>query len=200
MVLLILILAVVLVILAVAQGKEVTSVDNKTKISDSSVLGIIYTLVLAAILAVFVGVTLNTFYPAPEYPDYESLEVNYNEKGQPATEQDRLNEKANMEKSEEISKKHQKAYQAWQVNASIIIFLAASFLVAVGLFMSGRMAILPNGILLGGFFTLLYGVGLGLSSQSRYAVFFVTTASLVVIVAAGYLKFVRPEKASGSSA
>ncbi|MDI6800358.1 MAG: hypothetical protein QMD53_06860 [Actinomycetota bacterium] len=172
--------------------------ETKSKFSESSVLGIIYTLVLAAILAVFVGIALNTFYPAPEYSEYPREElVQYGEDNKPLTEKDRANEKINNERRVAFEKeveKHEVAYKEWMAVASIVIFIAATLLVALGLFQSGKVHILPNGILLGGFFTLLYGVGLGLASQSRYLIFFVTSASLVVILAAGYLKFVRPER------
>lgn len=94
---------------------------------------------------------------------------------------------------------YEKLQKVWLRTASVVVVITASILVALGLFLAGKMEILPNGTLLGGLFTILYGVGLIIASQSRYLIFFVTTTSLDVIVAAGYLKFVRSERAISNS-
>ncbi|MBW6431790.1 hypothetical protein K0A96_01225 [Patescibacteria group bacterium] len=157
------------------------------KVTDNSVLGIIYTFILAVIITVFVGVTLNTFYPSPEPPETKPTEKPYEE----MTASDKNVEREN----EELYKAHEEERKVWSQNSSIIILIAATVLVALGLFLAGKMTIIPNGILLGGLFTIFMGIILGLASQNRYLIFGVTTASLVVIVGAGYLKFVRvPQK------
>lgn len=156
------------------------------KVTDNSIMGIIYTIILAVIIAVFIGVALNTFYPAPEYPRsdvYESAEF---EKREPTAEEQRGEQR--------IQEEYEAKMQDWSQVASIVILVSATALVALGLFMAEKMPIIPNGILLGGLFTLFYGVVLGFQSNERYLIFGVTTASLVVIVAAGYLKFVKPAK------
>jgi len=51
-----------------------------------------------------------------------------------------------------------------------------------------------NGILLGGLFTIFYGVIVAMMSESRYLIFGVVTVSLAIIVTAGYFKFVKPHK------
>lgn len=153
------------------------------KVTDNSVLGIIYTFILAVIITVFVGVTLNTFYPAPEPPETRPIEKPYEE----MTKEDKDIETYN----EELYRKHEEERKIWSQNSSIIILVTATVLVAIGLFLAGKMPIIPNGVLLGGLFTIFMGIILGLASQNRYLIFGVTTASLVVILAAGYLKFVK---------
>lgn len=153
------------------------------KVTDNSVLGIIYTFILAVIITVFVGVTLNTFYPAPEYPETRPIEKPQEE----FTADDKSIEREN----EELYKAHEEDRKTWSQNSSIIILITATVLVALGLFIAGKMPIIPNGVLLGGLFTIFMGIILGFASQNRYLIFGVTTASLLVIVGAGYLKFVR---------
>ena len=160
----------------------------KKKITDNSVLGMIYTFILALIIAVFVGITINTFYPGPEYPNQEMTEM----KEEPTTEE----EKAMAEKNRVIEEEYREKNEDWSQNVSIIVISAATVFVALGLFLAGKMPVLPNGVLMGGLFTIFYGVGMAMSSGSRYVIFGVVTASLVIIVAAGYLKFVHNENKS----
>lgn len=161
---------------------------GKTKFSENSILGIIYTFVLAAIIAVFVGITINTFHPAPEYPR-EEITVYKNEKEPTVEEQN-----AAAKRSEEIQQEFEKKQQSWAQLTSIIVIAAATLLVALGLFLAGKMPVLPNGILMGGLATIFYGVITAAMSESRYVIFGVVTASLAIIATAGYLKFVHFEK------
>lgn len=158
----------------------------KKKITDNSVLGIIYTFVLALIIAFFVGISINTFYPAPEYPDGQMTEM----KAEPTTEEQKAADEANRK----IESEYREKQKDWAQNASVIIIVAATLCVALGLFLAGRMPVIPNGVLMGGLFTIFYAVVIAMSSESRYLIFGVVTTSLIVIVAAGYLRFVRPEK------
>lgn len=158
----------------------------KQKITDKSVLGIIYTFVLALIIAVFVGITINTFYPAPKFPGEQMVTVKNT--GTPTAEQ-----QAADAKNEALQKEYQKKQQDWAQVASIIVITAATVFVALGLFLAGKMPVLPNGVLMGGLFTIFYGVATAMMSESRYIIFGVVTASLVIIVTAGYLKFVKLE-------
>ncbi len=56
---------------------------------------------------------------------------------------------------------------------------------------------LSNGILLGGLFTMLYGVGWGLASGNSVTRFLVLVAALAVSLVLGYLKFVRGRRPAG---
>lgn len=156
----------------------------KKKITDSSVLGIIYTFVLAAIIAVFVGITINTFYPASDYPTQEITQVKDAEDPTAA-------EKAALEENERIQKEYETKRKDWSQNVSIILIVTATALVALGLYLAGKMPVLPNGILMGGLATIFYGVVTATLSESRYLIFGVVTASLAIIATAGYLRFVK---------
>jgi len=114
-------------------------------------LELIYTFILAVILTVFVGVTLNTFYPKPEHPKAQPIEKPYEEMTKSDWE---IEEKEN----EEILKKHEEERKTWLQNSSIIIIITSTLLIALGLFLTKRMPIIPNGILLGGLFTIFIGI------------------------------------------
>lgn len=152
----------------------------KAKLDEHSILGLIYSFILALILAFFIGITINTFYPAPKTPAMIEQQ-NFVKEPTPTqqTELQRADQEFSMKRKD------------WAQNASIIVISAATVLVGLGLFLAGKMPVLPNGVLLGGLFTIFYGVTMAMSSESRYVIFGVVTASLIIIFLAGYLKFVR---------
>ncbi len=145
------------------------------KINADSFIGIIYTLVLAIIIAIFVGVTLNTFYPAPTHRDSYGI----------------VEDEAIQKEYSNFSE-YRESLKNWSQNTSIIVLLAATLFVTIGLLMGGKIPIIPNGVLLGGLFTLFYGIILGFISDSKYIKFGVTTVALAIIIGAGYMKFVKP--------
>ena len=57
-----------------------------------------------------------------------------------------------------------------------------------------------NGLLLGGVFTMVYGVGWIISSEANVARFVVMTVALVVTLGLGYLRFVRREQGAAGAA
>jgi hypothetical protein len=139
-------------------------------------LAMIYTLALGLIVCAFVEIGLYTFLKEPEspWPDgYEPAET-YEEKQKLAERQNIYNE----------------AIQRRNGIVTVLSLVFATALLAISLLTSARLGVLSNGILLGGVFTLLYGVGLGIRTGGRILRFVVATISLVVALALGYIKFV----------
>jgi len=87
----------------------------------------------------------------------------------------------------------------WRMTTSVILIVIATLLMAVALALGDSVAVLSNGILLGGLFTMLYGVGWGLASGNSVTRFVVLLVALVVSLALGYVKFVRGRRPSGSA-
>jgi hypothetical protein len=87
------------------------------------------------------------------------------------------------------------------MSTSVILIVLATMLMAVALALGDSGSVLSNGILLGGLFTMLYGVGWGLASGNSVTRFLVLVAALAVSLALGYLKFVRgrTQAAAGGS-
>jgi hypothetical protein len=88
----------------------------------------------------------------------------------------------------------------WTLVTGIILLLCATALLAVSLFLPEHQAVLSNGILLGGVFTMIYAVGMAFSADTSLVRFGVVTAALAVTIAVGYLKFARGRRAAGPSA
>lgn len=83
---------------------------------------------------------------------------------------------------------------AWTLGASIILLVCATALLAVSLLLPDGQAVISNGILLGGVFTMLYAVIVVFEGEASLLRFVVVAAALALSIAVGYLKFVRGRK------
>ncbi len=88
-------------------------------------------------------------------------------------------------------------YVGWQLTTGIVLLVCATIILAVSLFLPETQAVLSNGILLGGVFTMIYAVGITVSSNVSVLRFVVVAIALAVTIAIGYLKFVRGRAAQG---
>jgi uncharacterized membrane protein len=83
------------------------------------------------------------------------------------------------------------SYVGWQLTTGIVLLICATIILAVSLFLPESQAVLSNGILLGGVFTMIYAVGITVSSNVSVLRFVVVAIALAVTIAIGWLKFVR---------
>jgi uncharacterized membrane protein len=82
-------------------------------------------------------------------------------------------------------------YVGWQLTTGIILLVCATLILAVSLFLPESQGVLSNGLLLGGVFTMIYAVGMTVSSNASVLRFIMVAVALAVTIAIGYLKFVR---------
>lgn len=150
---------------------------------DNKILKLVYTFFLGILLAIFVGVGIDTFYsppPAPKYP----IELNTYGK--------ELN-REQQAKQREFDKK-QDAYQEkmkpYNRNVSMITLVAAVVLLAISIVSEKKIRIISDGVMLGGLFTLLYSLGRGFASENSKYVFVIVSIGLVVVLYLGYHRFV----------
>jgi hypothetical protein len=136
----------------------------------------IYIVALGLIVCAFVEIGIFTFLKEPE-----NLWVNACPPGE--TEE----EKAEFARRQEIAQQNSNHRMT---TVSVLSLLFSTALLAIALLSSAKLSVLNNGILLGGVFTLLCGVGIGIYSGRKSIRFLVATFSLVVALTLGYLKFV----------
>ncbi|MBK7820613.1 MAG: hypothetical protein IPJ61_05955 [Tessaracoccus sp.] len=137
----------------------------------NAALQIIFAFFLGLVVVAFVGIGANTFYPSPNYPaDPYDPEV------------------------------WEAAHSQWALITGVVLLLCATALLAVSLFLPEHQAVLSNGILLGGVFTMIYAVGMAFSADTSLVRFGVVTVALAVTIAVGYLKFARGRPAAGPTA
>lgn len=84
--------------------------------------------------------------------------------------------------------------EVWARNTSIVLIILATVVMGVSLVRSEQLRVLSNGLLLGGVFTMLYGVGWIIASGESWARLIVILFATAVTIALGYVKFVRMKK------
>lgn len=151
-------------------------------------LKIVYSVFLGVILALFVGVGISVFYPQPEAPEYPAeMRYEYGENGPSAQE---LEEQRVYDEAMELFQKNE--MQPYNRNVSIIATIFAVALLGVGVVFSHKLDVIADGMLLGGIFTLIYGMGRGLATEQETYRFIVITIGLLIALALGYWKFAKP--------
>jgi len=154
-------------------------------------LKIVYSLFLGVILAIFVGVGISAFYQAPEYPEPpDAIKYGIYED---QTEEQKAVQRAYDQQAEAARER----VEAHDRNVSIIATVVAVLLLAVGLVYSHKIDVIADGFLLGGIFTLLYSMGLGLASGDEMYRFLIISVGVAVAIALGYWRFVKTESKTG---
>ncbi|HLN18619.1 MAG TPA: hypothetical protein VK255_00430 [Patescibacteria group bacterium] len=149
----------------------------------------IYTLFLGLLVALFVGLGIDAFYPGPTAPDYPmSIETAKPD----CPENPEI--KATREKFETEQKNYQKEFKSYSRQVSIIALLFAIVILIASLTLFSRIHMIADGILLGGVFTTVYSIIRVLMSEDSKFRFLIVTAGLIIALVLGYIRFVRSKK------
>ncbi len=150
---------------------------------DNQLLKLVYTLFIGVLLSIFIGVGISTFYPSPEAPGYVEFS---NPEGKVTTAQ----EEQQWSEYDKKSRAYEEAIKPYSRNVSIIALIAAVLLLASSAYAEKRkIGVIADGIMLGGFFTLLYSLGRGFTAQDDKYVFLVVTVGLAFALYVGYHRF-----------
>jgi len=159
----------------------------------------IFSFFLGLMVLAFIGVGVNTFYPSPS-------EIHKEQRQELQRQRDELSVQANGRKLETAQQAEmdrliaeQNALQrtieaeekGWARVTSIILVVFATIVMGVSLVRSEQLRVVSNGLLLGGLFTMIYGVGWVIFSGNSVARFAVMAFALAVAIGLGYVKFVR---------
>jgi hypothetical protein len=148
---------------------------------DNKILTLVYTFFLGLMLALFVGLGISTFYESPKPPEYPiTLETKAEQT--PA-------DTAKIQKYESEIRDYEKVSQTYNRNVSIIALVSAVILLAISLAFERYNAVIANGVLLGGLFTLLYSIGRGFASQDSKMTFVTVSVGLIIAIYLGYRRF-----------
>ncbi len=154
----------------------------------------VYIVFVGILLAAFVGVGIDAFYKGPEAPEYPT-ELQYAEISRPGEPVDATvaaeRQKLQM-KNDEAFKEFRKLDEVYQRNVSIISLIGAVIILVISLTLVKQIMVLADGLLLGGVLTLGYSVIRGFGSNDDMVRFMVVSASLLIALILGYIKFVKP--------
>lgn len=152
-------------------------------------LRVLYAFFVGLMLAIFVGVGIDAFYPQPESPRFpEVLNTPTPDKIDPMLSDAQLD--ARREYDRELEEYRVKS-STYNRNVSIIVLVAAVVFVTVSLLFDRRIQVIADGILLGGVFSLLYSIGRSFAAADSQYTFVVVTVGLVLAIALGYYRFIR---------
>ncbi len=163
----------------------------------------IFSFFLGLMVLAFIGIGVNTFYTEPDFnsPEMEKLyreqdRLYRGDDGKMTPEDDeRLAEI--QEELEVLNTEAEQVRNDWARNTSIVLILFATMVMGVSLIRSEQLRVISNGLLLGGLFTMVYGVGWIIFSGESVARFVVIVFALLVTLALGYLRFVRGKASEG---
>jgi type VI protein secretion system component VasK len=167
----------------------------------STGLRIIFSFFLGLMLTAVFGVGVYTFYPPPEEFNTQIRELNRREEmirdSRPAdqlTEADRAQIREVTQERYDLQDALREAERPWGRTTSILLMIAATLCMAVSLIRADQLPVISNGLLLGGVFTMLYGLGWIIATDTSTARFVVMAIALVVTLALAYIRFVRSGK------
>ncbi len=158
----------------------------------------IFSFFLGLMLTAFVGVGVYTFYPPPETFESQIRDLVRREEAIRTSRPSDALTTAERDQVEEINRQRRELVDAaaearkpWARGTSVVLIVFATLAMALSLVRSDQLPVISNGMLLGGVFTMLYGVGWIVATDTSITRFLVMTAALLITLGLGYVRFVR---------
>ena len=163
----------------------------------------IFSIFLGLMLTVFFGIGVYTFHPPPTQFKDQIKELKKQEQVIKTTKKASELTSSDRDRLEEIALKRrelmisaEEARKPWCLSTSIILIVFSTLTLVVSLVKAVQLQVVSNGLLLGGVFTMLYGMGWIAFAGTSMIRFLVITAALMVTLVLGYVRFVRKVKMS----
>lgn len=156
---------------------------------DNNVMKIVYTFFLGALLALFVGLGIQTFYPGPEMPEPTVGKEYVPESGTPTEEQ-----REEMAENDRQWRQWQEDQQSYSRDVAVVALVASVVLLGLSLVLEKRNRVLTNGIMLGGLFTLIYAIGRSFASSETTMTFIAVGVGLAVVLFLGHRRFFQEHR------
>lgn len=147
---------------------------------------LLYAVLIAISVVVFVGVGINSVYPGPKLPEYPQALSTVKD---PSTDKEFQKQQQDYDKS---FKKYENEQKQHNKKLSMILVPLAVVIVAGGLWYIKRSEIIGEGIALGGVATSVYGVITASTADHRVMRFVAVTALLVSAILVVQFRFNEP--------
>jgi hypothetical protein len=154
-------------------------------------------------LTAFAGIGVYTFHPPPTQYDGQIRNLTLDEEGirgsktsNELTTEDRDQLDEIRRQRRELSYLAEEARKPWCLSTSIILIIFSTLTLVVSLVRADQLQVISNGLLLGGVFSMLYGVGWIAFTGTSILRFLVMTVALMIAVGLGYVRFVRRGRVS----
>lgn len=163
-----------------------------------SALRTIFSFFLGLMLTAFVGVGVYTFHPRPKQFDDQIRDLSRREEAirnskapDQLTTEDRSRIQDIVQQRDGLHDAAAAARIPWGRSTSVILIAFATLAMAVSLVRADQLPGISNGLLLGGIFTMLYGVGWIIATDTSILRFVVMSVALLITLLLGYVRFVR---------
>jgi hypothetical protein len=153
------------------------------------ILKYIYTLFLALLVALFVGLGIDAFYPGPKVPEMPVIL----ETEKPGCEDTAELKNVRLEFNQ-AQKDYSDQSKPYNRNVSILALVAAIVVLVASLTLLSKIKMIADGILLGGVFTTAYSIIRGLINEDTKFRFLIVTVGLLIALILGYIKFIQPKE------
>ena len=148
--------------------------DSMSGRGRSGGLQVIFSFFLGLMVTAFVGVGAYTFHPPPheqlarqmQQLDRREVAVRDSRPPEQLTAEDRVQIQMLNSERDQLSDAMQQAREGWARSTSIILITLATLVMAVSLVRSEQLPVVGNGLLLGGLFTMVYGIGWIISTET----------------------------------
>lgn len=167
----------------------------------SAGLRTIFSIFLGLMLTVFFGIGVYTFHPPPtQFTDQikglnkQEQVIKTTKKASELTSSDRDQLESIALKRRELMIAAEEARKPWCLSTSIILIIFSTLTLVISLVRAVQLQVVSNGLLLGGVFTMLYGMGWIAFAGTSIIRFLVMALALVVTLVLGYVRFVRKGK------
>ena len=162
-------------------------------------LQIIFSIFLGIMVTAFIGVGVFTFYEPPEMLHEDRMTELYREQediqsfkgSEELTEAEKTRLREIQDELREIEDDRQAKREVWGRNTSIILIAFATLVMSISLVRADQLPVISSGLLLGGVFTMIYGVGWIIATGTSIVRFLVMTVALAITLTLGYVRFVR---------
>lgn len=158
----------------------------------------IFSFFLGLMLTAFIGVGVYTFHPPAKHLDERIQAIDRQELDLRNARPDDALPAAEREQLRILNAERQSLYdqsqarrEAWGRSTSIVLIILATLVMSVSLVRADQLPVISNGLLLGGVFTMVYGVGWIVATDSSVSRFVVMTVALAITLGLGWVRFVR---------
>jgi hypothetical protein len=159
----------------------------------------IFSFFLGLMVTAFIGVGVYTFYPSPQQQSNDRIRqlrreetaIRANRPLTDITPEERARMQVLTDSINALTDAGRVEIRAWGRTTSVVLIAFATLAMAVSLLRGAQLPVIANGLLLGGVFTMVYGVGWIIATDTSVVRFLVMTAALAITLSLGYARFVR---------
>jgi hypothetical protein len=159
----------------------------------------IFGIFLGLMVTSFIGVGVYTFYPSPARQfrddivriDRAEQAIRNSKAPDDLTTEDRARLQQFADERARAEDRNRTSQEGWGRTTSIVLIAFATLAMSISLLRAVQLPVISNGLLLGGLFTMIYGVGWIIATDTSTSRFVVMTMALAITLALGYVRFVR---------